>query len=109
MTVGSIIAFLVFLWYTSFHSKSLVMNNYLDDAYKQISASALSVSPAGDGSDVRGSGIHWAISLLGFPALGMAVIPFVIIRYGVWIRKHSRFCKSAVEEEERRKRWLGRE
>ncbi|KAL5358351.1 major facilitator superfamily domain-containing protein [Aspergillus floccosus] len=165
MMAGSIIAFLVFLWYTSLHSKALAqgkpwaseeeyrrlpragggapavviglfwlawtsyksihravsmlsgvwfgagylliflaMNNYLTDAYKQNSASAQSAA-----SNVRSAaavcltlatdpmygdlGIHW----------GMAVIPFVFIRYGVWIRRHSRFCKSAMEEEERRK------
>ncbi|KAL4888444.1 MFS general substrate transporter [Aspergillus ambiguus] len=82
----------------------LAMINYLTDAYKQNSASAQAAAstvrsvaavclPLATDPMYGNLGIHWATSLLGFLALGMAAIPFVFIRYGVWIREHSRFCK----------------
>lgn len=46
-------------------------------------------------------GIHWAGSLLAFISLGMAVIPFVFIRYGDRIRESSRFCQYLREANEK--------
>lgn len=93
----------------------LALSNYITDAYKQNAASAQAAVgaarsltgvclPLATGPMYGNLGVHWASSLLGFIALAMAVIPFVFIRYGVWIREHSRFCKMAIEQEKRTNR-----
>ena len=50
-------------------------------------------------------GVAWACSLLAFLGLGMAVIPFVFIKFGDRIRANSRFCQELIrlekEEQER--------
>lgn len=93
--------------------------NYLTDAYKVFAASANGIAstcrsvfgaflPLAARPMYNTLGIHWAGSLLAFISLGMAVIPFVFIKYGDRIREKSRFCqylkemdeKSAAEEEE---------
>lgn len=90
------------------------MLNYLTDAYKQHSASAQAAAstirsiaaaclPLASGPMYGNLGIHWASSLLGFIALLMAIIPFVFIKYGDWIRRNSPFCRRSMEEETRRR------
>ncbi|KAE8152266.1 major facilitator superfamily domain-containing protein [Aspergillus avenaceus] len=87
----------------------IAMLNYLTDAYKENSASAQAAAstvrsvtavclPLATDPMYSSLGIHWASSLLGFIALGMAVIPFVFIRYGEWIREKSRFCRTMEED-----------
>jgi hypothetical protein len=96
--------------------------NYLTDAYRVFAASANGIAstcrsifgallPLAARPMYTKLGIHWAGSLLGFVSLGMAVIPFVFIKYGDRIRANSRFCqylkemneKEAAEEEEERR------
>ena len=45
-------------------------------------------------------GVHWATSLLGFLAVGMAIIPFVFIKFGPKIRAHSKFCQALLKAKE---------
>jgi Major Facilitator Superfamily len=101
----------------------MAMLNYLTDAYQVFAASANGIAstcrsifgallPLAAKPMYTKLGIHWAGSLLAFISLGMAVIPFVFIRYGDRIRENSRFCqhlkelneKEAAEEEEEKRR-----
>lgn len=91
----------------------IAMLNYLTDAYKQNSASAQAAAstvrsimavclPLTTDPTYTNLEIQWASTLLGFIALGMAVIPFIFIRYGSWIRQNSRYCRRVMEDEIRR-------
>ncbi|CAG8172985.1 unnamed protein product [Penicillium olsonii] len=84
----------------------IALINYLTDAYKQFSASAAAAAstsrsifavflPMATNSMYGTLGINWASSLLGFFSIGMAVIPFVFIKKGAWIRANSRFAQMA--------------
>jgi hypothetical protein len=86
--------------------------NYLTDAYKVFAASANGIAstcrsvfgallPLAARPMYSTLGIHWAGSLLAFISLGMAVIPFVFIRYGDRIRANSRFCQYLKEVDEK--------
>ena len=100
----------------------MALLNYLTDAYKTFAASAQGIAstcrsifgallPLAAKPLFTRLGVDWACSLLAFLSLGMAVIPFMFIRYGDRIRANSRFCQylkeqeeQEVEEEERRRR-----
>ncbi|KAJ5362446.1 hypothetical protein N7541_003290 [Penicillium brevicompactum] len=84
----------------------IALINYLTDAYKQFSASAAAAAstsrsifavflPMATNSMYGTLGINWASSLLGFFSIGMAIIPFVFIKKGAWIRANSRFAQMA--------------
>lgn len=84
----------------------IALTNYLTDAYKQFSASAVAAAstsrsiiavflPMATSSMYSQLGINWANSLLGFFAIAMAVIPFVFIKKGPWIRANSKFAQMA--------------
>ncbi|CAG8298467.1 unnamed protein product [Penicillium olsonii] len=86
----------------------MAMINYLTDAYKQYSASAQAAAstlrscfavclPLATNSLYGNLGINWASSLLAFVAILLAVIPFVFIRYGQWIRSHSPFSQRVMK------------
>ena len=99
---------------------------YLSDAYLTFAASAQgmastcrslggAVLPIAGRRMFLNLGINWACSLLAFLALGVAVIPFVFIRYGEKIRANSKFCQELrrlqekenmeqTRDEERRRR-----
>lgn len=88
----------------------MALLNYLTDAYKQFSASAAAAAstlrsifavclPLATTPMYTRLGIDWASSLLGFFAIAVAVIPFVFIRYGEWIRGRSRFAQAAAKGE----------
>lgn len=106
---------------TAFLLIFMALLNYLSDAYLTFAASAQgmastcrsiggAVLPIAGRRMFRNLGIDWACSLLAFLALGVAVIPFVFIRYGDRIRANSRFCQELrrmmdqQEEEERREK-----
>jgi hypothetical protein len=85
----------------------IALINYLTDAYKQFSASAAAAAstsrsifavflPMATNAMYTKLGINWASSLLGFFSIGMAVIPFVFIKNGAWIRANSRFAGNHV-------------
>ena len=88
------------------------MLNYLADAYELFAASALASSafsrsifavllPLSAGPMYETLGIPWACSLLGFLSLVMAIIPFVFLRYGTWLRMHSPYCQELLKLKER--------
>jgi MFS family permease len=84
----------------------IALINYLTDAYKQFSASAAAAAstarsifavflPMATNAMYINLGINWASSLLGFFSIGMAVIPFVFIKKGAWLRANSKFAQMA--------------
>ncbi|KAE8381183.1 major facilitator superfamily domain-containing protein [Aspergillus bertholletiae] len=86
----------------------IALLNYLTDAYKQYSASAAAAAstlrsifavclPLATTPMYTKLGIDWASSLLGFFAMAMAIIPFVFIKYGSWIRENSKFAQRAAQ------------
>ncbi|KAL5358269.1 major facilitator superfamily domain-containing protein [Aspergillus floccosus] len=86
----------------------MALLNYLTDAYKQFSASANAAAstlrsifavclPLATTPMYNNLGINWASSLLGFFSIAVAVIPFVFIRYGAWIRDNSPFAQKAKQ------------
>ncbi|KAI1815190.1 MFS transporter [Poronia punctata] len=88
------------------------MLNYLADAYDIFAASALVSSafsrsifavllPLAASPMYDRLGIPWACSLLGFLSLVMAIIPFVFLRYGTWLRMHSPYCQELLKLKER--------
>ena len=89
------------------------MLNYLTDAYKTFAASAQGIAstcraiggallPFAARPMFTRLGINWACSLLAFLSLGMALIPWLFIKYGDRIRANSRFCQQLkrMDEEE---------
>lgn len=77
--------------------------NYIVDAYKIYSASALGatsiarsvfgvVLPFAARPMYERLGVGWACSLLGFLSLGMCLIPFVFIQFGARLRANSPIC-----------------
>jgi hypothetical protein len=88
----------------------MAMINYLTDAYKQYSASAQAAAstlrsclavclPLATNPMYGELGINWASSLLAFIAILLAVIPFVFIKYGQWIRSRSPFSQRVMKGE----------
>ncbi|KAJ5756921.1 uncharacterized protein N7511_007103 [Penicillium nucicola] len=86
----------------------MAMINYLTDAYKQYSASAQAAAstlrsclavclPLATNPMYGTLGINWASSLLAFIAILLAVIPFVFIKYGQWIRSRSPFSQQVMK------------
>ncbi|KAJ5949585.1 hypothetical protein N7454_001169 [Penicillium verhagenii] len=84
----------------------IALLNYLTDAYKQFSASASAAAstlrsfcaiflPMAANPMYTKLGIDWANSLLGFFSIAIAVVPFVFIKYGAWIRANSKFAQQA--------------
>ncbi|RHZ45353.1 putative MFS drug transporter [Aspergillus thermomutatus] len=80
--------------------------NYLTDAYKKFSASASAAAstlrsvfavflPLATTPMYTKLGINWASSLLGFFSIVMAIVPFVFIKHGAWIRANSKFAQRA--------------
>ena len=99
----------------------MALINYIVDAYEIYAASAMGAASAS--RSVFGVilpfaaaplyeklGIAWACTLLGILSAVMSIIPFVFIRYGEKIRRHSKFCqeireKKAQDEEKQRGQW----
>jgi multidrug resistance protein len=91
----------------------MAMLNYLTDAYKTFAASAQGIAstcraiggallPLAAKPMFTELGINWACSLLAFLSLGMALIPWMFIKFGDRIRANSRFCQhlKKIDEEE---------
>ncbi|KAI2627563.1 major facilitator superfamily protein [Hypoxylon sp. NC1633] len=83
----------------------MALVNYLADAYGIFAASALAaasgsrsilgaVLPLATNEMYGRLGLHWATSLLGFLSLLMAIIPFVFIKFGRYLRENSKFSQS---------------
>ncbi|KAF9524091.1 major facilitator superfamily domain-containing protein [Crepidotus variabilis] len=96
MTSGFVTGFAVELLY-------LGLFNYIVDAYLPVAASALAAStvvrslfgaafPLFAGKMYEGLKPQWASTLLGFIALLMIPIPFVLQRFGPRLRASSKYC-----------------
>lgn len=99
----------------------MALINYIVDAYEIYAASAMGAAsasrsvfgvilPFAAAPLYKNLGIAWACTLLGILSAVMSVIPFVFIRYGEKIRRHSKFCqeireKKAQDEEKQRGQW----
>ncbi|KAI9889972.1 MAG: hypothetical protein M1814_004590 [Vezdaea aestivalis] len=88
----------------------MALLNYLVDAYKAFSASALAASsctrsllgaclPFATKAMYSKLGVNWASSLLGFISLVMSIVPFVFIKYGPSMREKSKFCQYLLQQE----------
>ncbi|KAJ5793804.1 hypothetical protein N7457_000403 [Penicillium paradoxum] len=86
---------------------------YVTDAYKIYSASAMAASviirsivgalfPLAADPLYKALGVSWATSLLGFISLACIPIPFILLRWGPWIRERSPFCQRLILEEKLR-------
>ncbi|CAA7259940.1 unnamed protein product [Cyclocybe aegerita] len=84
--------------------------NYIVDAYLAVAASALASStvvrsmfgaafPLFAPDLYKALDTRWASSLLGFIAILMIPIPFVLNKYGRFLRRKSRFCPYNEEDE----------
>ncbi|KAH8108013.1 MFS general substrate transporter [Cristinia sonorae] len=96
----------------------LSLFNYIIDAYLFVAASALASSTvvrslAGAGFPLFATQMYeslnprWASTLLGFIAVLLAPIPFVLMRYGSTLRKKSKYApmhprEREIEEEKKR-------
>lgn len=98
----------------------MAMLNYLSDAYKTFAAGAQGIAstcraiggallPLAAKPMFMKLGVNWAWSLLAFLSLGIALIPWMFIKYGDRIRANSRFYQylkkmdeEEVEREEKR-------
>ena len=78
--------------------------NYLSDAYPAYAASVLAGNdflrsslgagfPLFAGAMYRNLGVGWASSTLAFIAVAFIPIPFVLYRYGDWLRKKSKAAR----------------
>lgn len=91
----------------------MALLNYLTDAYKTFAASAQGIAstcralggallPLAAKPMFTKLGVDWACSLLAFLSLGMALIPWMFIKFGDRIRANSQFCQhlKKMDEEE---------
>ncbi|KAG4434633.1 hypothetical protein IFR05_009897 [Cadophora sp. M221] len=87
--------------------------NYLADAYTIYAASAFAASscsrsvfgallPLGVTKMYASLGVAWATSTLGFAILLMSLMPFVLIKYGPYLRSRSTLCSELKKEREER-------
>ncbi|KAK0116520.1 hypothetical protein ONS95_013533 [Cadophora gregata] len=87
--------------------------NYLADAYTIYAASAFAASSCS--RSIFGAllplvvtkmydslGVAWATSTLGFAVLVMSIMPFVLIKYGPYLRGRSRLCSELKKERDDR-------
>ncbi|KAH7321977.1 major facilitator superfamily domain-containing protein [Rhexocercosporidium sp. MPI-PUGE-AT-0058] len=89
--------------------------NYLADAYTVYAASAFAASscsrsifgallPLAVNKMYDALGVAWATSTLGFAVLVMSLMPFVLIKYGPYLRGRSRLCSELKKDREQRER-----
>lgn len=85
--------------------------NYVGDAYKTFSASAMAAIscarsagsatlPFGAGPMYESLGVHWASTLLAFLSILLSVVPFVFIAYGEKLRAASQFSQQMAKAQE---------
>ncbi|KAG0696052.1 major facilitator superfamily domain-containing protein [Suillus ampliporus] len=105
MMSGALLGWSICLIFLTVSSK-LALFNYIIDAYLASAASALAASTVarslfGAGFPLFATqmydklGPEWASSLLGFIALILAPIPFVLTKYGPLLRAKSKYAPSA--------------
>ena len=89
----------------------MALTSYLSDGYDTFTASAL--ASAAIMRSVLGAllpllaqpmysalGVSWASSLLGFVTLAMAVLPFLLLKFGGALRRRSKLCRQVIEKKE---------
>ncbi|KAF6233797.1 hypothetical protein HO173_008009 [Letharia columbiana] len=89
----------------------MALTSYLSDGYGTLTASAL--ASAAIMRSVLGAllpllaqpmygalGVGWASSLLGFMTLAMAVVPFLLLKFGGGLRRRSKLCRQVIEKKE---------
>ncbi|CAF9934364.1 hypothetical protein IMSHALPRED_009678 [Imshaugia aleurites] len=89
----------------------MALTSYLSDGYGTLTASAL--ASAAIMRSILGAllpllaqpmygalGVSWASSLLGFVTLAMAVLPFLLLKFGGGLRRRSKLCRQVVERKE---------
>lgn len=89
----------------------MALTSYLSDGYGTLTASAL--ASAAIMRSVLGAllpllaqpmygalGVGWASSLLGFVTLAMAVVPFLLLKFGGGLRRRSKLCRQVIEKKE---------
>ncbi|CAF9925996.1 MAG: hypothetical protein ALECFALPRED_003270 [Alectoria fallacina] len=89
----------------------MALTSYLSDGYGTLTASVL--ASAAIMRSVLGAllpllaqpmygalGVSWASSLLGFVTLAMAVVPFLLLRFGGGLRRRSKLCRQVIEKKE---------
>ena len=85
--------------------------NYIGDAYKTFSASAMAAIsyarstgsaalPFSATPMYQNLGVQWASTLLALLSLLLSVVPFVFIAYGEKLRTGSRFAQQLAREQE---------
>lgn len=88
----------------------VALANYLVDAYRIYSASAMGatsisrstfgvVLPFAAKPMYEALGVAWACSLLGFASLFMCLIPYVFIWYGERLRASSPMCQELAKQD----------
>lgn len=89
----------------------MALTSYLSDGYGTLTASAL--ASAAIMRSLLGAllpllaqpmygalGVSWASSLLGFVTLAMAVMPFLLLKFGGGLRRRSKLCRQVIEKKE---------
>nr|POF04072.1 putative prephenate dehydrogenase [nadp(+)] [Quercus suber] len=98
------------LWGWSFFTILLMTYTYIEDSYKDYSASALAGlgfirNIAGGGFPLFGNqmfeneGYQWAGSILAFLALVLVPIPFILEKYGETLRRRSPWAAQHMEKD----------
>lgn len=99
-------------WGWSFYTLILMTYTYTEDSYGQYSASALAGiglirNVAGAGFPLFGRqlfaslGFQWGGSVLGFLAVLLVPIPFILSRYGRRLRERSPWARVHMEDGDR--------
>ena len=89
----------------------MALTSYLSDGYCTLTASVLAAAtltrsvlaallPLLARPMYGALGVSWASSLLGFITLAMAVVPFLLLKFGSGLRRRSKLCRQIVEKEE---------
>ena len=89
----------------------MALTSYLADGYGTLTASVLASAaimrsvlaallPLLAQPMYSALGVSWASSLLGFITLAMAVVPFVLLKFGGGLRRRSKLCRLSIENKQ---------
>ena len=89
----------------------MALFSYLSDGYGTLTASALAsvaimrsvvaaLLPLVADPMYSTLGVSWASSLLGFLTLAMAIVPFILLKYGRALRRRSKLCRQVIGKKE---------
>lgn len=89
----------------------MALTSYLSDGYGTLTASALAsaaimrsvlaaILPLLAQPMYSALGVSWASSLLGFVMLAMAVLPFLLLKFGGALRRRSKLCRQVIGKKE---------